>query len=104
MIVSSIASIGRIAPTAIPLQADTTVGIAAAIVLSLTVFSGVMVYLAFGPHNTVLQDDETPTGRSAASEPSADSEHNAGVVQGQSNEPTTEAGSAGGESDGTSST
>ncbi|WP_459808713.1 hypothetical protein [Halopiger thermotolerans] len=100
----STAPIGRIEPATIPLQsADTTVGIAAAIVLALTVFVGVMVYLAFGPHNTVLQDDETPIGRVTASKPDT-AESDAEAVQGQPADGTTEEDATGGESDGASST
>lgn len=102
----SIAPIGRIEPAAIPLQsADTTVGIAAAIVLALTVFVGVMVYLAFGPHNTVLQDDETPVDPPGSeSESSAGAESDAESIRGQPDDPAAGEGGAGGDGDGASST
>ncbi|WP_147376625.1 hypothetical protein [Halopiger aswanensis] len=106
----SIVSIGSIASTAIPLQSSTTVGITAAIIFALAVFVGVMVYLAFGPHNTILQDDETPIShnRSAAGDPGSGHESDAEGVQGQPDEPTASAGAgesgAGGESDSPSST
>lgn len=104
--VLSVAPIGSIASATVPLQINTTVGIAAAIVFALTVFVAVMVYLAFGPHNTILQDDETPVshGRSAAGEPGTGPESDAEAVQGQSNEPTASEGATGGDSDGPSST
>ncbi|WP_049895266.1 hypothetical protein [Halopiger xanaduensis] len=105
-------SIGSIALVAGPLQSDTTtLGIAAAIVFALVVFIAVMVYLAFGPHNTVLQDDETPIGRDrsvagesgAESESDSDSDADANAVQGQPDEPRANAGE-GTETDGASST
>lgn len=104
--VLSVAPIGSIASATVPLQINTTVGIAAAIVFALTVFVAVMVYLAFGPHNTILQDDETPVSRdrSAAGEPGAGPESDAEAVQGQPDEPTASEGATGGDSDGPSST
>jgi len=49
-------SSGILASTTVPLQTDLTIGIAALVIVAMTAFTAVLVYLAFGPHNRRLED------------------------------------------------
>ena len=49
-------SSATLASTAIPLQTDLAVGIAALVIVAMTAFTVVLLYLAIGPHNRRLED------------------------------------------------
>ena len=83
----------------VPLQTDVTVAITAVVTVALAGSIAFLLYLAFGPHNQLLEDEVSPAGeaQSAVEDPDpAEVEERKDVSEGQA-EP------GAGETDGTSS-
>lgn len=87
-----------LASTTVPLQTDLTVGIAALVIVAMTAFAIVLLYLAFGPHNRRLEDAVAVNGSSRAAADESEREADADDSVGLESETSTSSGAGGSES------